>query len=184
MMPIVKGAKNSVIIHGNRRCDIASIIIDGYNLIGIHHKDLENQRQRLVERLAEYRKIKGHDITVVFDGWKSGSGEESHSVTGGIKVIYSRLVEKADAVIKRIVSSEKKQWIVITSDREIADHAWANGSVVVSSDEFSDILGKPLRVEKGEFDLIDEDEYEPPKKGSPRRLSKKEKAKTRAMSKL
>lgn len=163
---------------------ISSIIIDGYNLIGIHHKDLEIQRQRLVERLAEYKKIKGHEITVVFDGWKSGSGAESHSVTGGVKVIYSKLGEKADAVIKRIVSSEKKQWIVITSDREIADHAWANGSVVVSSEEFSDILGKPLKVETGEFDLIDEDEYELPKKGSPRRPSKKEKAKTRAMSKL
>ncbi|MDP3260976.1 MAG: NYN domain-containing protein [Thermodesulfovibrionales bacterium] len=158
--------------------------MDGYNLIGIHHKDLESQRQRLVERLAEYKKIKGHNITVVFDGWKSGSGAESHSVTGGIKVIYSRLGEKADAVIKRIISSEKKQLIVITSDREIADHAWANGSVVVSSDEFSDILGKPLKVETGEFDMIDEDEYEPPKKGSPRRLSKKEKAKMRAISKL
>ena len=58
MMPIVKGAKNSVIIHGNRRCVIASIIIDGYNLIGIHHKDLESQRQRLVERLAEYKKLR------------------------------------------------------------------------------------------------------------------------------
>ncbi|MBU4321109.1 MAG: NYN domain-containing protein, partial [Nitrospinae bacterium] len=58
---------------------MSSIIIDGYNLIGIHHKDLESQRQRLVERLAEYKKIKGHYITVVFDGWKSGSGEESHS---------------------------------------------------------------------------------------------------------
>lgn len=160
------------------------ILIDGYNLIGILHKGLEIQRQRLVERLAEYRKIKRHDITVVFDGWKSGSSEESHSMTEGIKVIYSRLGEKADAVIKRIISSEKKQWIVITSDREIAGHAWANGSVVVSSEEFSDILGKPLKVETGEFDLIDEDEYGFPKKGSPRRLSKKGKAKMRAKSKL
>jgi predicted RNA-binding protein with PIN domain len=137
-----------------------------------------------VERLAGYRKIKRHEITVVFDGWKSGSGDESHSVTGEIKVIYSRLGEKADAVIKRIVSSEKRQWIVVTSDREIADHAWASGSVVVSSEEFSDILGKPLKVETGEFDLINEEEYEVPKKGSSRRLSKKEKAKMRAMSKL
>ena len=130
-----------------------------------------------MERLAEYKKIKGHDITVVFDGWKSGSGEESHSVTGGIKVIYSRLGEKADAVIKRIVSSEKKQWIVITSDREIADHAWANGSVVVSSDEFSDILGKPLRVGKGEFEPLDEDEYEPPKREAPEGFLKKRRQK-------
>lgn len=167
-----------------REAAISSVIIDGYNLIGIYHKDLESQRQRLVERLAEYKKIKGHEITVVFDGWKSGSGEETHSLTGGIKVIYSRLGEKADAVIKRIISSEKKQWIVITSDREIADHAWANGSVVVSSEEFLDILGKPLKVETGEFDLLDEDEYELPKKGSPRKPSKREKARRRALNKL
>ena len=65
-----------------------------------------------MERLAEYRKIKRHEITVVFDGWKSGSGDESHSVTGGIKVIYSKLGEKADAVIKRIVSSEKNSGLL------------------------------------------------------------------------
>ncbi|PIP71352.1 MAG: hypothetical protein COZ31_07125 [Nitrospirae bacterium CG_4_10_14_3_um_filter_44_29] len=163
---------------------MSSIVIDGYNLIGIQHKDLEKQRQRLVERLAEYRKIKGHEITVVFDGWKSGSGEESHSVTGGIKVIYSRLGEKADAVIKRIVSSEKKQWIVITSDREIADHAWANGSAAVSSEDFSSILEKSKRTLTGDFEPLEEEEYELHRKGSPRTLSKKEKAKMRALRKL
>ena len=50
--------------------------------------------------LIEYRKGKSHDITVVFDGWKTGEARESQSATGGIKVIYSRIGEKADSVIK------------------------------------------------------------------------------------
>lgn len=137
-----------------------------------------------MERLAEYRKIKGHEITVVFDGWKSGSGEETRSVTGGVRVIYSRLGEKADSVIKRIISSEKKQWIVITSDRDISDYAWSINSVVISSDEFCDILNKQNETLTGQFDLIEEDVFESKKKGSARMLSKKEKAKHRALSKL
>ncbi|TAL24183.1 MAG: hypothetical protein EPN94_07850 [Nitrospirae bacterium] len=163
---------------------MASIIIDGYNLMGIHHKDLEAERQRLVEKLAEYRKIKGHEITVVFDGWKSGSGEENQSVAGGVRIIYSRLGEKADSVIKRIISSGKRQWILISSDREITDHAWRCGSVAVSSEEFQNVLERSGRVDSGDFELLEEEEYESEKKGSSRKLSKKEKAKRRAMNKL
>lgn len=169
----------------NRRWVISSIIIDGYNLIGISHRDLENERQRLVERLVEYKNLKGHDITVVFDGWKNGSGEENQSVVGGVRVIYSRLGEKADSVIKRMISSDKRQWIVVTSDRDIADHAWRCGSVAVSSDEFSRLLEKIDTAITGEFELLEEEEdYESEKKGSPRKLSKKEKAKRRTISKL
>ena len=70
-----------------RRPIISHILIDGYNLMGIYHKDLESQRQRLVEKLIGYKKIKEHEITIVFDGWKSGSKEETHLTTGGVKVI-------------------------------------------------------------------------------------------------
>jgi hypothetical protein len=98
-----------------RKDAISSIIIDGYNLIGIDHHDLNRQREQLIQSLIDYKKIRGHDITVVFDGWKSGSGREEQFTTGGVRVIYSRLGEKADAVIKRIISREKKEWIAITS---------------------------------------------------------------------
>jgi len=87
-------------------------------------------------------------------------------------------------VIKRIVSAEKKQWIVVSSDREIADHAWANGSVALSADDFWNILERPQGSRAGDFEPIEDAGYDLKKKGSPRRLSKKEKAKKRAMSKL
>jgi len=162
---------------------ISSIIIDGYNLIGIYHKDLEKQREMLIDSLIEYRKRKGHDITVVFDGWKTGAAQENQSIIGGIKVIYSRIGDKADSVIKRIISSDRREWIVVTSDRDIANHAWALGSIPVSAEDFLIAIEKgiPSYLEEKE----DDEEYiEPQRKGNPRRLSKKEKAIRRVLSKL
>jgi predicted RNA-binding protein with PIN domain len=115
---------------------ISSIIIDGYNCIGIQHKDLKAQREHFINVLGKYKTIKGNDITVVFDGWKSGSHREETLHTSGIKVIYSRLGESADHVIKRIIGTENKEWRVITSDRDIISYAWSIGSVPVSSAKF------------------------------------------------
>jgi uncharacterized protein len=167
-----------------REAAISSIIIDGYNLIGIYHNDLRHERELFIQSIVDYRKKKGHDITIVFDGWRTGEGKENQAVTGGIRIIYSRIGEKADAVIKRIISSERREWIVITSDREIADHAWASGSIPVSSEKFLKVFERkdPLSSDEGEYD---DDEYiEPHRKGNPRKLSKKDKAIKRALSKL
>ena len=84
--------------------------------------------------------------------------------------------------MKRIVSSEKRQWIVVSSDRDIADHAWSRGSVPISADDFLvAIQGR----QKFNSDEEDEDEYAyPRRKGNPRQLSKKEKAIRRALDKL
>ena len=136
----------------------------------------------LIDSLVGYKKSKGHDLTVVFDGWRTGQGQENRTVIGGVKVIYSRIGDKADAVIKRMISAERREWIVVTSDREIADHAWSTGSIPVSSDDFLSALST-----KGFSGIEEEDEeeyFEPRRKGSPRQLSKKEKAVKRALSKL
>jgi predicted RNA-binding protein with PIN domain len=52
------------------------IIIDGYNLIRQSHslkrldaQNLEQGREALLESLVEYKKVRDHPITVVFDGW-------------------------------------------------------------------------------------------------------------------
>lgn len=110
-----------------------------------------------------------------------------------------------------IIEQNRKEWVVITSDREIMDHAWSCGSVPVQSDQFLEILdrnnlhnrpmtlnapalpGTPSSAKRGEptvgalsRELCDEDEeyYDLPRKGNPRRLSKKEKALLRVLSKL
>lgn len=72
----------------------------------------------------------------------------------------------------------------MTSDRDIANHAWASGSVPVSGEEFLRIFEKPV-LSYPDMEEYEENEYQKPrKKGSPRNLSKKEKAIRRALNKL
>lgn len=166
-----------------RRCSISSIIIDGYNAIGIHHGDLRKEREKFIESLIDYRKRKGHDITVVFDGWKTGEGQEGQSVIGGIRVIYSKIGEKADDVIKRIIVSVKRQWIVVSSDRDIANHAWAAGSIPAPAEDFLRVLDRK-EISSGSGERDDDEDIISHRKGNPHQLSKKEKAVARALSKL
>lgn len=162
---------------------MSSIVIDGYNVIGVLHGDMETERQKFIEALMEYKKQTGHEITVVFDGWKEGRASEQSSVTGGVRVVYSALGEKADSVIKRMVSGRAGQWIVISSDRDIQAHAWSRDAVPVGAEDF---LRKLEKTETKEgFRAYDEEEYaEPLRKGNPRKSSKRDKAVRRALDKL
>lgn len=156
--------------------------------MGTSHGDLSAEREKLIRLLTDYRKIKGHEITLVFDGWKSGGAREETLKVSGVAVIYSRLGETADYVIKRIISRDKKEWIVVTSDRDIAGFAWANGCVAVPSERFRILMGGTGSSMGGEYEPLYEDEDEVPGlqkgKGNPRTLSKKEKALMRALRKL
>jgi predicted RNA-binding protein with PIN domain len=134
--------------------------------------------------LAQYGKTKGHDITVVFDGWKSGGLREESFVVGGITVVYSRLGEKADSVIKRIICTGKKEWIVISSDREIAGRAWSCGSVPVPSGTFESFLEHSGETDEGKFEPLEEEREAPHRRGRARTPSRKGKAILRVLKKL
>jgi uncharacterized protein len=168
---------------------MANILIDGYNLIGIAHKDLEKARQDLIRKLYNYANTKGHNITLVFDGWKNGQLKETITKLGGLTIIYSKLAEKADAVIKKILSSSTKPWIVVSSDREISDFAERKDFAAVTSDEFEGKLystGKHNKTEEASAYDKDEDIDLMPtrQKGNPRKLSKREKKKIDALRNL
>ncbi len=153
--------------------------------MGIAHRDLEKARNELISTLSEYSKIKGHDITVVFDGWKDGKAEETVTWIGGIRVIYSRLAEKADSVIMRIILRERKPWIVISSDREIAEFALRYNLIPITSDEFEERLYRALELNGyTEYEEEIEDHRPQRRKGNPRRLSKRDKRKLQALRKL
>ncbi len=168
---------------------MSCILIDGYNLIGIAHRDFEQARSNLISRLCEYTTLKHHDITLVFDGWKDGQLNETSMQKGRVTVVFSRLGEKADHVIKRILSKDKKPWIVVSSDREIADFARSNGFVSFTSSEFEKKLYSAGSItEKDEDKAVrDEEENETGavrRKGNPYKLSKKQKQKLLAIKKL
>jgi uncharacterized protein len=115
------------------------LIVDGYNVIRqsprlqlLDAMDLQAGREALLELLAHYRRRSHHQITVVFDGWQHGDFKESRDRYEGILVIYSRRGERADEVMKRLLTQERERSLVVTSDREIqvcAEHAkaaWIN----------------------------------------------------------
>jgi len=168
-----------------------NIIIDGYNLIRqsdslrrFERFGLEEGRNELIRRLSNFKKKRGHKITVVFDGWISGSPEEERQKEGGIMIIYSKKGEKADEVIKRIAKKSDREIIVVTSDRSIADSIGRSGGVAISSPEFEAKVQMfetdvPFHEEEGE----DEEDERPPgkKRGPSKRLPRK---KRRASTKL
>jgi len=110
------------------------VIVDGYNLLRtdpelmmLERAGLESAREALIVRLLNASGLKkARSITVVFDGHKGGySQERSERRAGGrLTIIYSKLGESADEVIKRMAatrSGEAAQLRVITRDWEIKD---------------------------------------------------------------
>jgi len=121
------------------------IIIDGYNLIrqsstlrSYNSQELTKGREELIEMLAQYRTLKHHPIVVVFDGWQEGNLTEKRTKKKEIDIIYSKRGEKADEVIKRLVSNSKDELIVVTSDREITHFCQSRRCEVITSPSFEE----------------------------------------------
>jgi uncharacterized protein len=161
------------------------IIIDGYNVIGNDTGltgNLEQKRNSLVQQLASYHKNKGHGVTVVFDGWRSGSIDEVEQKSNGICVVYSRLGEKADSVIVRRARKQGAGCVVVTSDREVRNAVERFGAAALYAGEFREMLCNLAQPFDGEEpDLT---QRGAPKKGNPRRLSKKERRRREKLNKL
>jgi uncharacterized protein len=161
------------------------IIIDGYNVIGSETGltgNLERKRNFLVQQLVNYHKNKGHGLTVVFDGWRSGSIDEVEQTREGICIVYSRLGEKADSVIIRRARKQSTGCVVVTSDREVRKAVERFGAVALYAGEFRDMLRR--LAESFDDEELDDVPQQTPKKGNPRRLSKKERKRREKLNKL
>ena len=165
------------------------LVIDGYNLIGASpsgyaKNDLESVREELFRRLAAYKRLKGHKITVVFDGKYSEHLSRRRESRDGIEVVFSKGGEEADLIIKEMAENKREGLTIVTSDRDIALFAIKNGSVVIPSNEFAEILEMADYSEmKGIIDNEDEAGGSA-KKGNPKRLSKKDRQKVKRLKKL
>jgi hypothetical protein len=167
------------------------ILVDGYNLIRqsdllrrYERHSLEAGRRALMSKLSDYKRKKGHRITVVFDGWKSGSAEEERDRHENIEIIYSRQGERADDVIKRITDQTAEETIVVSSDREIASYVMRQGKTALSSLVFETIMNRAIAPSfgrtyesEGEEDRV----HRRKKKGQARRLPR---TKRRAQTKI
>jgi predicted RNA-binding protein with PIN domain len=127
-------------------------VIDGYNVIFrdpelrvLARTDLERARDELVRKLAESLYSRGGGITVVFDGREGGPGPGRTRSRGGVRVIFSSPPETADQRIQKLIESAGASgpagaravgWLVVSSDREVADRARLWGAKVESGEDF------------------------------------------------
>jgi predicted RNA-binding protein with PIN domain len=123
------------------------ILIDGHNLIGrLPSLSLEDpdDEMRLVGMLMSYQARTGKAVTVVFDPGGVHSLAQTRT-RGRLKVVFARHGSNADRIIERRVrqSRNASEWLVVTSDRELADSVARQGARVRSAEAFAADLGAP-----------------------------------------
>ncbi len=172
------------------------IVIDGYNLIRrsprlalLDRRDMEEGRNALLTILAAYRRLKGHRITVIFDGWERGEIREQVKLTAGLQVVFSRRGERADQTIVRFIQQAPSGAVVVTSDRALADEVLRTGAMVLLAEEFHERLDLALREgSENEFQKDDDVDSELPEtrrpKGPARRPSKQAKRRISTLKRL
>ena len=120
-------------------------IIDGYNLIFAWKElsdeaktSLEDARGELLEILANYRAYTGRDIIVVFDAYNVKEDLDRKAEYHGVKIVYTKEKETADAYIERLVSEIGSSFNVrcVTSDGLIQLQALRSGVMRMSAREF------------------------------------------------
>ncbi|MDB5079041.1 MAG: putative cytosolic protein [Chloroflexi bacterium] len=108
-------------------------IIDGYNLMKTDPElamfmrhGLEYAREGVIKRVDNASGLKNaRTITIVFDGHQNGQAVETKQRRGRLVIIFSKLGETADEVIKRLVSTytTAEEVKVISRDWELKDAA-------------------------------------------------------------
>ena len=161
------------------------LIIDGYNLIGADdglRGALEPKRNWLTQKLVAYQRRKAFNIVLVFDGWRSGQAQETKERHEAVTVVYSRIGEKADAVVMRLAREKGSGCVVVTSDREIRKAVERFGAVAIYSSEFNQILrGLDDAAGEDEADEVDEQRSQ---RGNPHRIGKAERKRQERLKKL
>jgi predicted RNA-binding protein with PIN domain len=160
-------------------------LIDGYNVIrrdpdlrGQEIQSLEAGRRALVHLVAALARRGGDEFTIVFDGARRGA---TPTPAGRVTVLFSRPPETADDVVIRLAGQWRERAIVVTSDRTIQQAAHRARCAVLRADEFV------LRMRAGPEPMGDGDAFEErslPKRGNPRRSSKRARAASRALRRL
>jgi predicted RNA-binding protein with PIN domain len=164
-------------------------LLDGYNvirrspeLIAEERVSLEAGRQALCRLLANVARSSGDEFTVVFDGSGGGGAAAGGS---GVRVLFSSARESADRVLARLAAGGGA---VVSNDREVRAAAARGGAIVVTTDDFLTRIARARPAPPAAAGVSDKDEDEDlprgPKKGNPRRLSKKARAAARALGRL
>ena len=159
------------------------IIIDGYNLIRqsahlsiIDLQDIQQGREALVDMLAAYKRIKAHQITVVFDGTRAPLFSQQRDRQKGISILFSSNNQTADDVIKKMARREKQKALIVSSDRDILRSVASYGAATITANAFEDKLAMTLYSGADDIDDGENEGWKPTtrKKGPSRRQPKRQ----------
>ncbi|WP_407271465.1 NYN domain-containing protein [Radiobacillus sp. PE A8.2] len=120
------------------------LIVDGYNIIGaweelkrLKDSDLDQARNILIEKMAEYQSYRGCRVIVVFDAYYV-RGVETKQKSYKVEVIFTKENETADECIEKLikgVKNVKTQVYVATSDYAEQRTIFAQGALRKSARE-------------------------------------------------
>lgn len=120
------------------------LLVDGYNIIGdwlelreLKKDRLADARDRLIERMAEYRGYRGWRVIIVFDAHLV-PGIEARDLQSNVEVIFTKESETADERIEKLATSlnnRRDQVYVATSDSTEQSVIFAKGALRISARE-------------------------------------------------
>ena len=114
-------------------------LVDGMNVIGTRPdgwwRDRDGAMLRLVKQLEAWAAHEGEDVTVVFE--RPPSPPIRSTVIEVAHAPRPRADAADDEIIRRLQAEPEPARIrVVTSDRWLADRAWAAGASVEGADSF------------------------------------------------
>lgn len=132
------------------------LLVDGYNMIGgwpelasLSKTNLEEARDRLLARLADYQAFSGLKVVVVFDAYRvPGLGKSFAQYK--VDIFFTKEKETADECIERLVgefSHRRRQIYVATSDMVEQHVIFGQGALRISARELL------TQVEQSEKDI-------------------------------
>lgn len=132
------------------------LLVDGYNMIGdwpeltkLAESGLEEARNRLLFRLANYQAFSGRRVIVVFDAYLVPGLGKSFTQSK-VQIYFTKEKETADECIERLVrelSMRRRQIYVATSDMVEQHVIFGQGALRVSARELL------IEVEQNEKEL-------------------------------
>jgi predicted RNA-binding protein with PIN domain len=114
-------------------------LIDGHNLIpkvGLR-LDSPDDEMELVDILREFARLKRQQVEVYFDG--APIGQAGPRNLGTIRAHFVRLGQTADSAIRarlNHMAKDARNWIVVSSDREVQRSARDVHAQCISAEEF------------------------------------------------
>ncbi len=121
------------------------LIVDGYNMVfswkSLKDKaksDIDYAREKLIEKLENYRAFKGCELVLVFDAYKVSGGKRKKIDRNGIHIVFTEERETGDMYIQKLADTIGPHYNVrvVTSDALIQLSALRSGVLRVSAREF------------------------------------------------